>query len=142
VIPMDKWDPDKSVFDFMVINDDMVAYTNMISKFTSSEVANFTTISDAVQAYANVLYKKARVNIFFIEIILRALMIKEPEYDFGVPIVKDPNDVSFGTLYKVISGRSVAVKFGFESMNKYLMDPDTYTIKKESGIYDIFFGGL
>ena len=142
MIPLNKWDADLEMFNFVVVDDDMVAYSRLLAKFTANEIRNYTSISAALRAYTDLLYRKTSPNIFYAEIMIRALMITEPDVDYSIPVVHDVDDVHFGTLSKVISGRSPVLKMGFQDMGRYLQSPATYMVDKPGGIYDVFLGGI
>lgn len=141
-VPLLKWDADLDIFNFMVVDDDMVAYAALLAKFTATEIKNYTNLSDALTAYATILYTKTSPNLFYIEIMLRALMITEPSSNYNIPVVHDIDDVHFSTLSKVISGRSVAIKMGFQDMRRYLYQPSTYMVDKPGSVYDIYLGSV
>lgn len=139
-IPLYKWNPNMPVFGYMTMNDDMYAYAKRIISFTKTELVNFHNLTDALTAYSNVVFEKINLNIFFLEVVLRCLMIKEPGVDYSIPVVENINDVYFSKIIDLMDGRDISTKLGYERINPYISNPKTYLLDKEDGLYDIFFG--
>lgn len=138
-IPLAGYDPAVPMFNFTSLNDDMGAFVKQVTAFLSTDIDKYTSIPVVIEDFTRLIYKKASLNSFFVEIVLRAQLIKS-KTDFSTPVVTDPFNVHFGKLADVISERSVTGKFAFERMNEYIKKPTTPISSKPVGLFSPFFG--
>ena len=110
-----------------------------------TELAERTSITNALQDLTSILYSKTSVNVFFVEILLKAFLRDKVEGG-GIPIVTDPNNVMFGTMDGNIIDNNVSVKLGHERLgtksigNNYFAEASTSVVPKGPGLYDAMFG--
>lgn len=140
-IPMGGFDTSLPVFKFTVVNDDMLTYTKSVSTFLTATIRNFTSVPLALKAFTDVVWRKSNINIFFLEVVLRNLLI-EDENSWQLPQVQDMNHVKFGKLEDVISNRTISMKLSFERLLVYLNTPSTSTVARPVGLFGPFFGIL
>lgn len=146
IIPLDKWDFDASFIGIMNITFDMTSYVSSVWNFMKDSLKNYTDVSEALNKFADIIYKKSDANIMLVEIILRSLMIASPT-DYSFPNRKSGDPIYFGTLLKVIANRSLTPKLIFEKLKTtsmtqkfFLQLPSTYTKPNSAGMFAPFWG--
>lgn len=132
------------IFKTIVKNNSLKFFVENVDRFLKgakgvTNIADFTSVSEALSAFMNLIYEKVSVNVIHLECILRAVMVTSRE-DYSLPIVKDPNDVIFVTQPEAIMARSIGCQFANEKLAVYLRKPSTYLEDKPSGPFDPFFG--
>ena len=138
-VPLAGYNPKYPIFKFTVLNDDMLTYTKSVATFLTATIRNFTSVPLALKAFSDVVWRKSNINIFFLEVVLRNLII-ENESSWQLTTVKDTNHVTFGKLEDVISNRTISMKLAFERLMVYLNTPSTSTVARPVGLFGPFFG--
>ena len=138
-IPLAGYDPNVPMFHFTSLNDDMRAFVSQVTKFLTDSISKYTSIPTAIEEFSRLIYKKASINSFFMETVLRAQLING-ENDYTMPIITDPFNVHFGKMADVISERTVTGKFAFERMIDYIKKPTTPLMAKPAGLFGPHFG--
>lgn len=138
-IPLKGFNCKKPFMSFIFIDDDMVAFTKQVDAFFKNKVSTYTSIVSALTDLTNLLYTKTKINLFFVEMVLRAYMISN-EYDFNIPVVTDINNVMFQGEERVLRYRSVSTKLSYEQVARYLKTTDAYYTYKQPGLYDKLYG--
>lgn len=138
-LPLSTFQRNKAFFKYIVVNDDMIAFTESIDKFLKNVIGDYTSIPHVLRDFTSVLYSKTNINIYFVEIVLKAFLITSRD-DFRMPEVHDVEDVMFGTMSSILTGRDLSTKLGFEKLVKYFKDVTTYTRPRNEGLFDKYFG--
>jgi len=139
IVPLKHFDPKLSVFQYVVMNDDMVSYTKRINDFTSNKITTYHDVSIALRDFAAIMYSKSDLPLFYLEVVLRNFLVKD---NFQIPQVVDPQHVNFVGLHDVITDSTVSMKFAFEKLKAYLDSPETTIKVKPAGLYSFYFGLL
>lgn len=141
IIPLEGFNVKKPLFQFTVVNDDMVAFTREVDKLLSTKVSDFTSMANLLAATTSTIYAKTKINVFFIEVLLKTF-IRNSDGTPGMGVVEDINDVTFGKMKDNIAGNSVTTKLGYERLGErdYFGDPATSVVEKGPGLYDPLFG--
>ena len=130
-IPMKGFKASDPFISYVVINDDMVAFSDRVKNMISNNMASYNSASSALIDLANIIYTKTNLNIFFIELVVKSLMSR--------PITCD-TDVDFSKLREGIIDSSVASKLAHEDIRRYLQQASTCVVPKGDSPIDIFFG--
>ena len=138
-IPLDNIDPKAEFMKFIIVNDDVMTYTKRVIDFLSNAIGNYTSISDCLRDFANIVHSRASLNVFFLEMVMKAFLITSKE-NYEPPTVTDPNKVMFGNLANVVSESSVSGKLAFEWLRLYLSSPKTSTVVRPVGLFGEYFG--
>lgn len=138
-IPLGGYDPNVPMFHFTSLNDDMRAFVGQVTSFLTDAISKYNSIPTVIEDFSRLIYKKASINSFFVETVLRAQLINDSA-DFTMPVVTDPFNVHFGKMADVISERTVTGKFAFERMNDYIKKPTTPLMAKPAGLFGPHFG--
>ena len=136
-IPMEDFDFSKAFLKYTAVNDDMVGFVNRVDNFVMKDVRNFTSISECLDRFTSVIWDKADVNIFPIEMLLRGYLASENSYD--IPVITDPREpVRFGGLGEIISDAALSTKLSFEGLNALFESPKPTlkSIGSGKGYYD------
>lgn len=121
----------------VVLNASMLAYVKRVRQFIQSDIHKYTSISEALSDFAEIVYEKVNINIVHIENLLRALMV-DPE-TFNIPSgVEDINNVTFANQNDVIARRSIGCQMAHERLLAYVKDPRSGLIDKAPGPLDLF----
>lgn len=145
IIPLAGFNTTKAFLRYVVINDDMLMFVKNVESMLRTELSSRTSITNALQDFISVLYSKTSVNVFFVEILLKAFL-RDGTPGGGIPVVKDPNNVVFGTMDGNIIDNSVSVKLGHERLgtksigNNYFAEAATSVVPKGPGLFDPLFG--
>jgi hypothetical protein len=145
VIPLAGFGSGKPLMRFTVINDDMIAFTELVERMLKNNIHNYTTITSALQDFAKILYSKTSINIFFVELLLKSFM-RTSRDNPHIGAIENTDNVCFGNMKDNISDRSVSVKLGHERLGikarseNYFAELDTHIVPKEPGLLDAFFG--
>lgn len=139
IIPIEGLDFKKPFFNYTILNDDMITYTNRVRQFLSTNIINYTTVPSCLEAFANVIYSKSSINIFFLEMVLRSMLI-ENDGTYRVPVVEDYNNVTFSKLDDSITESTVCGKLSFERLGAYLSSPMTPITERPAGLFAPYFG--
>jgi hypothetical protein len=134
IIPLKGFNRRQAVLNFDLVNDDMVKFARTIAAFLKTKIASYTSCTNALQDFIEALYQKTSVNIFFIEVIMKAYL------DNSADAAVDPDNVVFLKMSDNIGKGSISAKLAHQEINAYFMDPRTYTVEKEPGFFDPFFG--
>ena len=139
VIPLTGFDIADPFMSYVVINDDMVAFTRAVEHMLKSKISEYTSISTALTDLSVILYSKTNINIFFVEVLLKSFLRAadgSPEY----PVIEDPDNVTFGNTATNIELASISGKLGHEKIgNQYFANPATSVVEKHSCVYDKYF---
>ncbi len=141
-IPLSKWDADQPMFKFQSQNSDMVGFAKSCGAFIENKISQYTNYNEALTAYTNLIFQKIPINIYYLKVIMRALMIKDPLSDFTIPVVEDLENVYFGRLGECISGRSISTMLGYEALKAYLSDSQNYNKPRKESTHSAYFGLL
>jgi hypothetical protein len=117
---------------------DMLAFTAMINSFFNRRVAEYTSISAALSDFINLLYSKADVNLFYIQILFKTFL--KATNDFRIPAVVDPEKVEFFTMQGLVQARSSFMLLGFQDIRRYMATPSSYLNDKGPSTFDVYFG--
>lgn len=139
VIPLAGYPFAKPFINFVALNDDMVKFTRRVSAFFVSRIKKYNSLAKLMADLTELLYEKASVNLFYVEVVVRAFLIIS-EDDYRIPTVTDIEDVMCGTISEVITNREVSAKIAFEWINKYFSETATFTMPKSPGMYDNYIG--
>ena len=142
-IPLRDFDFHKPFLLVTVVNDDMVSYVSNVDKFLCSKICDYRSIPECMKDFAHLVYNKADVNIFYIEMMLRAFLITQGGKDHKIPIITDPNQpVEFDRMSAMISESALSTKLSFERLEELFDRPDATLYKRGSGygFNDPFFG--
>lgn len=138
-IPLSKFDWNQPFFKYVVVNDDMIAFVKRYQEFFNRHLSSHTSIASAIQAATNIIYARTPINIFWIEIIIRAFMVTDDD-NAAIPRVTDIDHVKFGTMDTVCSSRALSTKLAFEALGSYFSTPSTFLRDHEEGLFDDCFG--
>ena len=139
-IPMKDFDFTKAFLRYTAVNDDMVSYVKRVEKFLMSRIREYTSISQALKDFSELVYTKAGVSIFAIEIMLRCYL-RDEKFE-GIPVLTDTNaPVRFAGMNDVISSASLTTKLAFQGLIEMFKDPQPtlHKIGNGYGYYDSLF---
>lgn len=123
----------------VVINDNMIQFVDRVRRFLNTDIKAYTDCAVALKAFSDIVYSKVSINLAHIEVLLKAYLI-EGNGSYNVPIVTDPEHVTFAASAAIISNRTVGGKMGFERLNDYHRSVSTYLVPKHNGIFDLMVG--
>lgn len=123
------------IFRTVVVNDNMLQFVSQVSGFLSSRINSYTSCSDALQAFSDIIHAKVNANITHLETLLKAYLITSPG-DYRIPLVTDPENVMFQTLNAILDNRHVGTKLAYEGLYRYMRQPSTYLVRHQSSIFD------
>lgn len=126
---------------YVVQSNSMVKYVKILTDFATKGIKNYTTIGDALRYFSEKVYQEIQVNILHLEVVLKSFLVTN-EQDYNIPVVKDQNNVMFGSLPTIIPRRSLGALLAYERLGDYMSkDPELYTLPHRSGVFDVFFFG-
>lgn len=126
------------ILDYQVVNDDMVGFTERVTTFLRTGIADYTNYNDILKDFTELIYSKTNVNIRYVEVLLRMFAINKVGYE--LPVSQDSNDVKVLGINHRVSVAPITSKICHQELMKYLKAPETYLYPKPSGLYDPLFG--
>jgi len=124
---------------YIIFNDDMLAYHTRVSTFLSTGIRNHTTVAGALNEFSSTVYDKSTMNIFYLEMILRAFNITSQD-DYTMPVIENLDETCFGGMAQVITNSTISMKLSFERLGDYLTNPSVVLHPKPVGMYAPFYG--
>jgi hypothetical protein len=126
---------------YIIVNDDMVAFTKEVKAMLNSSIASYTSITNALSDLTRILHAKTNINVFFVEVLMKAFLRKHDQAT-GAPLIEDHNDVTFGGMKTNIERSSVAAKLGHERLGgkDYFAEASTSVLEKDGCEFDKYFG--
>lgn len=139
IIPLKKFDHSEfPLFRYIIESNSMIKFTKTLEKFVDRDIKDFTTLSSALTALADITYQQIDTNLMHLCVILKSYLITS-DMDYRIPVVFDPNNVQFGTLENILTRRSLGQEFAYQELLKFVSNMLTYTQPHPSGIFDTFF---
>jgi len=138
-IPLAGFNTKFPVFKCQVVNDDMIAYSNKLLSFLSSSMVDYTNCSEILRDFTNIVFQKIDIPVFYLELILKAFMIKAPD-------VYEPGDMQpdgtayFGNMESVISNSTITEALAFEDQKNRFLSVMFTLLAKPLGLYAPLFG--
>lgn len=139
-IPLAKFNPTKPLLRCTIENDSMLKYKETVVNFLKKDIAHYKSVSLALKDFTDIIYKKTSPHITHAEIVLKSCMITNSMNYAPPAMITDPDNVTFKTLYNLISRRNIATQLGFERLHGYLANPKTFIFPSSDGIFDTFLG--
>ena len=141
-IPMKDFDFHKPMFKFTAVNDDMVTYVTNVDQFLCAKICDYRSVPKCLTDFSNLVYSKADISIFYIELMLRAFLVDRSGANFSVPIITDTEQpVEFDRMSSTISEASVSTKLSFERLKELFehAEPTLYSRGNGYGLNDAHF---
>jgi hypothetical protein len=135
------FDVTKPIMRCIISNDSMIRFSNDVEQYFGTKIARETSAPAVLQFFSDYVYRKIGTNLAHLEIALRASMVTSST-DFSIPVVTDPNNVSFGALGHTIPNRSIGAQLAYERFPTYIMNPRTYILPRGVGVMDASVGFL
>lgn len=132
-------DPTRPVMQCTVVNDSIKKFVARFRTLVTSDVERYTSTTDFISDLKNLIWSKVDSHITHIATIAKACLITNRR-DYSVPVVEDPNNVTFSSLSRNIPMRQIGGLLAFEGFNRAVKNPTTFIIPKEHGILDDFLG--
>lgn len=141
IIPLKGFNIKSPILRYVTVNDDMVAFTKEVKTMLNTSIADYTSITNALNDLVRILYSKTTINVFFVEVLLKAFL-RKADGDTGSPIIDDPSNVCFGGMRYNIERSSVAAKLGHERLGSkdYFAEASTSVQAKDPCEFDRYFG--
>jgi CheY-specific phosphatase CheX len=139
VIPLKGFNPKRSIMKYIVVNDDMVAFTRQVDNFLKAKISDHTSLTSILHDFTKIVYDKTTINIFFIEVLLKTFLRRKDGVS-GLPVVDDVNNVVAGNMKDNIEAASVSIKLSHERVAEYVSAASSYVRNKGVGTYDRSFG--
>ena len=128
------------IFRTTISNDSMMAYVQTVSYFLENgRLSKFNDASVALKVFSDIIYSQVDVNIAYIETILKSHLITSSN-NYSIPIVEDYKNVLFDNTVDIIANRTISCEYALQGLKKFLSTPETYCVRKDTSVFDRFFG--
>ena len=134
-IPLKGYDFKKPMFVLMIKDYSMIAFVSKAKKFIEEDIAKYTNITEALNDFCDLVYQQIDINIVYIELVLRATMIRS-EWDMRLPTVMDPCNVTISTNEMINSDRALGPMLAYQGLDKILLNPKTYVMPRKINPFD------
>ena len=132
-IPLEGFDFSKSFLRYRVVNDDMVSFVAAVENFLSTQIKEYHSVSKLIADFTELLYNKANIELFYVEMMLRGFAITSEE-DYRIPVMEHGDEpVNFGGLGPVISEAALSTKLSFERMDSLFSEPKAVLRERGNG---------
>lgn len=138
-IPLDKFDTSKPIFKSLIQNDSMIEFVSAVESFLKSKISTYTSATEALKDFSNVIYSKVETNILHLEVMLKAYLIVD-ELNYGVTEVTDTEQVKFGNDMTINVNRSLGGFLAFQEFFESIRSPKTYVVPRNVGPFDTYVG--
>jgi len=141
-IPLGGFDFHKPLLKFTPVNDDMVSYVRGVDTFMCSKICDYHSLTACIDDFSSLVYSKADVNIFYIQLMLRAFLITQGGVDHLIPVLTSTDQlVEFDRMSAAISESSISTKLSFERMLELFnrAEPTLYARGNGYGFNDAHF---
>jgi len=123
------------LFKTVIINDSIIEFVKEVKNFIKVQIKTYTSYSEILNDFSQLLYKKLSMNISFIEVMLKAYMITS-DIDFQIPVVTDIENVKFSSQLEINKNRSFGTLLAFERLPNALLNPMMYMVPKKHYLFD------
>lgn len=137
-VPLDQWNWELPLLNYVVMDDDMVSYANRINGFLKTELSNYTDLQEALQLVTQLIYAKLSVKIFYLLTILRGLLATD-QHGHVIPVT-DIHQAHFVKLNDAIANTSLTMKLSYQGIPDLLNNPLTMLQPRAAGLYAPFYG--
>jgi hypothetical protein len=137
MISLREFDFKDPIFKLVVMNNSMVKFVNNAKKLVESEIKKYTSATELVNSFSNLVYGQVKVNLAYLEIVVRAALITDKN-DYRIPVIEDIDDVMFTTNPSANMLRSVGILCAFQQLPASLRNPALYLIPRTFTPFDEF----
>ena len=137
MIVMRDFDFNNPIFKLRTMNNSMVKFVGNAKKLLEISIQSYTSATELLNDFANLVYEQVRPNIVYLEVVLRAAMITS-KYDYRLPVVTDINDIKFMSNKLVNMNRSLGMLCAFQQLPEAVSDPAYYLSPKSYVPFDDF----
>lgn len=130
-IPLKDYNSRKAIIMVEAKNDDMVAFAHRVQTIFRKGVSEYPNIELALSNIANEIHSKVNANIFFIELIIKAILNS---------VLADDGKIDVQNMRDAIASNNVAAKLGHSYVKDYLHSPDVTVATKQPSPFDYLFG--
>ena len=147
IVDMKSFDIKQPFLSYIVMNDDMMACITRIINFLGTSVSSYTSVSRCLSDFADIVFHKTEINLFYLEVILRDLNITAPD-NYDIPVLADVENsfdgsiehTHFAKLDEMVSSSTISMKLAHEKMVDFLTNPTTFLHSRKPGLFKDFFG--
>lgn len=136
-IRMKDFDMANPIFKLMTMNNSMVKFVTRAKKLLETTLQNYHSIPELLNDFADLVYDQVKINIVYLEVVLRAAMVTD-DFDFRLPVVADIDNVQFKCNRMVNMMRSLGVLCAFEQSPKAFENPVMFLQPKLYSPFDEF----
>ncbi len=139
VVPMKGFSTKKPFMEYTIRNDDLVSYVDNFRAFIGTRVSEYTSVSRCLHDFAQLVYHKSSLNLFYLEVILRVLNCAS-KTDYHIPVIEDFEHTCFMRLDDKVTEASISLKLSQEHIFRYLKDPKSFLQPNYAGLFGPFYG--
>lgn len=139
IVPMKNFNVKKAFMGYTVMNDDTVSYVNQVKNFIKTKISDYTSVGKCIHDFAQIVYRKSSLNLFYLEVILRVLNTVS-KTDYHIPVIEDPDHTCFMRLDDKVTQASISLKLSQEQVYRYLKDPNAFLGSNYAGLFGPFYG--
>lgn len=130
-IPLEGYSSRFAIIDVVAKNDDMVAFQKRVETMFRKGISEYPNIELAMSNIISEILSKAKVNVFLIELVIKAILNSTLPEDGSIDIK---------TIREEIASNNVAAKLGHAHVNDYLFSPAASVVSKQKSPFDLLFG--
>ena len=130
-IPLDGYNSRRAVISVVAKNDDMVAFATRVRTMFRKGISEYPNIELALSNIANEIHSKVDANIFFIELIIKAILNS---------VLPQDGKIDIESIKDTIASNNVAAQLGHSYVKSYLFSPEVTVATKQPSPFDQLFG--
>lgn len=130
-IPLEGYNSRRAIIETVAKNDDMVAFANRVRTMFRSGISEYPNIELALSNIANEIHSKVDANIFFIELIIKAILNS---------VLADDGRIDISSMRETIASNNVAAKLSHSHVRTWLYSPEVCVEAKQPSPFDWLFG--
>lgn len=136
IIDLSDYNLDEPLFKVVSIAYAMTTFVETCKRYLQSGIIKAKDSTEVLASFEEIISSHVSVNIGYVEIMIRAMMIRSP-WDYRLP-AGDSEDYDFGGLNHINQSRSIGILSAFQGMRHEFSKPLTTVLPKTFNTLDLF----
>lgn len=137
-IPLKNFNKSKPIFDTDIVNYSIKVFYDKIDEFIQYKISKYNNASACLQDFSDIIYERSEINIVYLEVLLKAFLIRNRLDMTNEIISKNDYPVMFGNIDKILKQRHIGAALAYQEHYNFLRNPLFYLIPKNVCPFDVF----
>ena len=136
-----KFDIKQPIIKVDIANKSVIEFVEQFNRFFEEGITHYTSIPDALKDISDLLFTRIKVNIMYIETLLKATLVTS-DSNYAIPQITDINNAKFENIISINTKRHLGVWLTYERHLNTLSKPEFLLQKRLPSDYDELFLNL